>query len=429
MPANMVFVDNTTLIPADWLNNVNTFVNAGTGAGSVLSVIFTNANGFTGTIANPTTNPAMTLGTGLTGILKGQGGSLVVATAGTDYLVAPTGTALLRANNGGALAAAVPGADYLPGTGSLLTGLLKTTTVTGALSIAVNSDLPAMSATVGGAVPTPPNNVSYFLRGDGVWGIPAGGGGGGGGSVSNVTGNNANGFIVNVANGTTVPQITVSVNGAFAGILKASGGSMSQAVAGSDYSAGTSALATGILKSTTTTGALSIAVAGDFPVLNQNTSGTAGGLSATLAVASGGTGVTTATGTGANVQATSPALVTPTADGFAVGYKIVPQVSQSAAYTTVLGDSGKHIYHPSADTTARAWVIDSNANVPYPIGTELTFINDNAAGVITLTVAGTDTMRLAGTGTTGARTIAANGIAVALKLTATSWIINGTGVT
>lgn len=36
-----------------------------------------------------------------------------------------------------------------------------------------------------------------------------------------------------------------------------------------------SALSTGILKSTTTTGVLSIAIAGDFPTLNQNTTGTA----------------------------------------------------------------------------------------------------------------------------------------------------------
>lgn len=55
-----------------------------------------------------------------------------------------------------------------------------------------------------------------------------------------------------------------------------------------------SALATGIVKNTTTTGVLSIAVAGDFPTLNQNTTGTAAGLSATLAVASGGTNLTSA---------------------------------------------------------------------------------------------------------------------------------------
>jgi hypothetical protein len=48
-----------------------------------------------------------------------------------------------------------------------------------------------------------------------------------------------------------------------------------------------------------------------FPTLNQNTTGTAAGLSATLAVTSGGTGVTTSTGSGNNVLSTSPTLVTP----------------------------------------------------------------------------------------------------------------------
>jgi hypothetical protein len=106
----------------------------------------------------------------------------------------------------------------------------------------------------------------------------------------------------------------------------------------------------------------------------------------------------------------------------------IPQNSKSAAYTTVMGDAGKHILHPSADTTARTFTIDSNANVPYPIGTALTFVNQNAGGVITIAIT-TDTMRLAGAGTTGSRTLAANGVATALKLTSTEWIISGTGLT
>ena len=47
---------------------------------------------------------------------------------------------------------------------------------------------------------------------------------------------------------------------------------------------------------------------------------TASGLSATLAVASGGTGVTTSTGSGANALATSPALVTPTIDTHPINF-------------------------------------------------------------------------------------------------------------
>jgi len=60
------------------------------------------------------------------------------------------------------------------------------------------------------------------------------------------------------------------------GVLKGNGtGAFTAATAGTDYSAGTSALTTGILKSTASTGALTIAVAADFPTLNQNTTGTA----------------------------------------------------------------------------------------------------------------------------------------------------------
>jgi hypothetical protein len=107
---------------------------------------------------------------------------------------------------------------------------------------------------------------------------------------------------------------------------------------------------------------------------------------------------------------------------------VVAQNSQSTAYTTVLSDAGKHIYHPSADTTARTWTIDSNANVPYPIGTTITFVNDTGAGTLTISIT-SDTMVLAGAGSTGNRTLAANGIATAIKVTSTRWIINGTGLT
>ena len=111
-----------------------------------------------------------------------------------------------------------------------------------------------------------------------------------------------------------------------------------------------------------------------------------------------------------------------------IGYLSIPQNSQSTAYTCVLADSGKHILHPSADTTARTFTIPANSSVAYPIGTALTFVNQASAGVITISIT-TDTMRLAGQGTTGSRTLAANGIATAIKLTSTEWIISGTGLT
>jgi len=114
--------------------------------------------------------------------------------------------------------------------------------------------------------------------------------------------------------------------------------------------------------------------------------------------------------------------------GLGVAMGVIPQNSKSAAYTLVLGDAGYHIFHPSADTTARIWTIPANSAVAFAIGTAITFINQNGAGVITIDIT-TDTMRLAGAGTTGSRTLAANGVATAVKVTATEWIISGTGLT
>jgi hypothetical protein len=186
------------------------------------------------------------------------------------------------------------------------------------------------------------------------------------------------------------------------------------------------------------------------------------------------TGKSAVTGTGSMVLATSPTLVTPTL-GVATGTSLAlagalsgvttasmsgvltntvadgstpmaitsattvanlkaeaaasaPQNSKSAAYTTVLADAGKHIYHPGADTSARTWTIDSNANVAYPLGTMITFVNDTSAGVITIAIT-SDTLVLAGAGTTGSRTLAASGMATAIKMTTTRWMISGTGLT
>ena len=179
---------------------------------------------------------------------------------------------------------------------------------------------------------------------------------------------------------------------------------------------------------------------GTVPTWNQNTTGTAAGLSATLAVASGGTGVTSSTGSGSNVLNTSPTLVTPvlgtptsgtlsncTVDGTnSVGYLNMPQNAQTGSYTLVAADAGKHIYH-AAGAGAATYTIPANGSVAYVIGTAVSFINLSSTSIsIAIT---TDTMYLSSAGTTGTRTLAQYGTATAVKVTSTAWIITGSGLT
>jgi hypothetical protein len=150
--------------------------------------------------------------------------------------------------------------------------------------------------------------------------------------------------------------------------------------------------------------------------------------------------LTDETGSGAAVFATSPTLVTPalgvpasgnlsncTADGTnPVGYKNIPQRSSSANTTTVASDAAGHLLHPSSDANARTFTIDSNANVPYQIGTAIAFVN-RTSQVLSIAITA-DTMMLAGTGATGTRSLAQYGVATAIKIGTTEWIISGTGL-
>jgi len=106
-----------------------------------------------------------------------------------------------------------------------------------------------------------------------------------------------------------------------------------------------------------------------------------------------------------------------------IGYLEVPPNPQGGGYTTVLSDSGKFIDFTSSGATI---TIAANASVAYPIGTVITFTNITGASV---SIACGDTMTLAGAGTTGTRTLATSGLATALKINSTNWLISGTGLT
>jgi hypothetical protein len=106
--------------------------------------------------------------------------------------------------------------------------------------------------------------------------------------------------------------------------------------------------------------------------------------------------------------------------------RLIPQNSKSTDYTLVLADQGKHILHPAADTNTRTFTIPANASVAYVVGTAITFVNETSQ-VLSIAIT-TDTLTLAGTTTTGTRSLAQNGVATAIKVTSTKWIISGTGL-
>lgn len=109
-----------------------------------------------------------------------------------------------------------------------------------------------------------------------------------------------------------------------------------------------------------------------------------------------------------------------------VGYLEIPQNVKSGAYTLTLGDSGEQI--TKTGTTAFTVTIPAFVSVPFPVGTVITFVNNAASGNLTIAIT-TDTLRLAGSATTGSRTLGAYGIATAVKVDTAVWMISGAGLT
>jgi hypothetical protein len=245
-------------ITGTWPNQT---INATSGSsGTVTSVSVVSANGFAGTVATATTTPAITLTTSITGVLKGNGTAISAAVAGTDYQSAQSVTGMVK-SSGTTRSAATSGTDYSAGTSALATGILKSTTTTGALTIAVAADFPTLNQ-------------------------------------------NTTGTAANLTSATTLP----------------SGMTLVAPILGTP--------ASGTL--TNCTGYTYANLSGTVPTWNQNTTGTAAGLSATLAIASGGTNST----------------ATPTAGGAGYG------TGTAHAYTAA-GTAGQVL--TSAGASAPTW--------------------------------------------------------------------------
>ena len=110
-----------------------------------------------------------------------------------------------------------------------------------------------------------------------------------------------------------------------------------------------------------------------------------------------------------------------------VGYLGIPVSggsTKTTSYTAVLTDAGQQLQFGAASLTG---TIPANASVAYPVGTTLIFVN-LYSGNLTIAI-NSDTLYLANSGSTGSRTLAGNyGVATALKIGSTSWVIYGNGL-
>ncbi|WP_306550738.1 hypothetical protein [Daejeonella sp.] len=220
----------------------------------------------------------------------------------------------------------------------LATGILKNTTATGVPSIAVAADFPLLN--------------------------------------QNTTGN--------AATVTTVPSLSGDVTSAGNAItVKQINGTA------------LSGLATGILKNTTTTGVPSIALAADFPILNQNTTGNAANVTEIILGANGGTGVANTGKTitlSANLATTGSAITLNSALGSTVSLPTTGTLygtkDGSISSSTLAGSltdesgSGSVVYSNSPNLVAPS-VTSLIGN-----GTTPSFSND--ASINTVSIDGTD---------------------------------------
>lgn len=145
IPSNGTLVeqlDNNTLW--SWNANSQTWIQIGAGSGSVSSVSIVTANGFAGIVSNPSTTPAITLSTTITGILKGNGTAISAAVSGTDYQ--PAGNYITQLNGDGS--ANGPGnSAFTLSTVNANVGTFNSVTVNGkGLVTAASNVTPALAA-------------------------------------------------------------------------------------------------------------------------------------------------------------------------------------------------------------------------------------------------------------------------------------------
>lgn len=302
-------------------------VAGGTGTGTVTNVSVATANGLGGTVATPTTTPAITLSTSISGILKGNGTAISAAVAG-DFPVLnqnTTGNAATATNIKNGLINQIP-FQTAPNTTSFISTANNQVLVTDSSGIpSFSSTLPAVNGNAitnlnasnitSGTLPVaylPVGSASQtgVLQVDGVTIVADGAGvistvGSGSGSVTSVSVATANGFSGSVATPTSTPVVTVATT--VTGILYGDGAS------------------------------IATATAGDFPTLNQDTTGnaaTATGATNVLGGADNQLVYQTAAGTSGFISTANNAVLATNSSGVPSMSNTLPAVNANAVQVT-----------------------------------------------------------------------------------------------
>jgi hypothetical protein len=299
------------------LNVVTALGVGGGGTGTVTSTSVATANGVSGTVATPTTTPAITL---TLGAITPSSVAATGAVTGTNLSGTNTGdqTLTLTGNITGsgtgsfattiaasavtrAMMAATAGATIL---GSTAAGAVAELTAAQSTALLNN-----FTATLAGHAPLSGGGTVNFLRADGTWAAPAGGG-----TVTSVSVTTANGISGTVATATSTPAITLTLG----------------AITPSSISTA------GQITSTLATGTAPLVIASTTQVLNLQaaTAGSAPGSTLTGTVV----GSATSTSLNSTILASSltsvgtlasPVLTTPAINGLATGTGVAAAATAS----------------------------------------------------------------------------------------------------
>ena len=123
--------------------------------------------------------------------------------------------------------------------------------------------------------------------------------------------------------------------------------------------------------------------------------------------------------TGAKLADNITIATTSTVSDAAGNLRDIPQNAKTSAYVSVIGDAGKHISITTGGVTVNSGIFSAGDAVS---------IYNNSASAQTITQGSSVTIRLAGVGTAGNKTLASYGLATLLCIASNEFVIAGTGV-